>query len=80
MSGKTDLYSMTDIELADFFVSIGEAKYRAKQVFSALHSGVTLDEITTLSKNLRAKLIEKREEGKVKVLEKDRAISERFNA
>ena len=30
--------------------------------------------------DLRAKLIEKREEGKVKVLEKDRAISERFNA
>ena len=30
--------------------------------------------------DLRAKLIEKREEGKVKVLEKDRAISERLNA
>ena len=38
-------------------------------------------EILAISEpDLRAKLIEKREEGKVKVLEKDRAISERFNA
>lgn len=49
---------MTDTELADFFVSLGEAKYRAKQVFSALHAGKTLDEITTLSKALRGKLRE----------------------
>lgn len=58
MSEKIDLYSMTDVELADFFVSIGEPKYRAKQVFSALHAGKPIDEITTLSKQLRGKLRE----------------------
>ena len=56
MKEKIDLYSMTDTELADFFVSIGEPKYRAKQVFLALQKGTALDEITTLSKPLRAKL------------------------
>ena len=49
---------MTDTELADFFLSIGEPKYRAKQVFTALHAGKSLDEITTLSKPLRAKLLD----------------------
>ena len=56
MKEKIDLYSMTDTELADFFVSIGEPKYRAKQVFLSLQKGTALDEITTLSKPLRAKL------------------------
>ena len=55
---KTDLYSMTDTELAEFFVSLGEAKFRAKQVFPRLHAGDRLDEITTLSKSLREKLSE----------------------
>ena len=58
MSEKIDLYSMTDTELADFFVSIGEPKFRAKQVFAELHRGKSVDEITTLSKALRAKLAE----------------------
>ncbi len=58
MKEKIDLYSMTDTELADFFVSIGEPKYRAKQVFTALHSGVSIDSVTTLSKPLRAKLLD----------------------
>ena len=55
---KTDLYSMTDTELADFFVSLGEAKFRAKQVFPRLQAGDSIDEITTLSKPLREKLRE----------------------
>jgi len=58
MKEKIDLYSMTDTELADFFVSIGEPKYRAKQVFTALHSGLSIDSVTTLSKPLRAKLLD----------------------
>ncbi|MBE6644603.1 MAG: 23S rRNA (adenine(2503)-C(2))-methyltransferase RlmN [Ruminococcaceae bacterium] len=58
MSEKIDLYSMTDDELAEFFISIGEPKYRAKQVFSALHAGKSIDGITTLSKALRGKLRE----------------------
>ena len=58
MKNKIDLYSMTDTELSEFFVSIGEPKYRAKQVFTALHSGVSLDSVTTLSKPLRSKLVD----------------------
>ena len=58
MSEKIDLYSMTDAELADFFVSIGEPKFRAKQLFSELHRGKRIEDITTLSKSLRAKLAE----------------------
>ena len=58
MSGLVDLYSMTDTELADFFTSLGEAKFRAKQVFPRLQAGDSLEEITTLSKPLRQKLSE----------------------
>jgi 23S rRNA (adenine2503-C2)-methyltransferase len=58
MNEKIDLYSMTDSELVDFFLSIGEPKFRAKQVFSALHKGKSVDEITNLSKPLREKLRE----------------------
>ena len=49
---------MTDAELADFFVSIGEPKFRAKQVFPKLHAGVGIEEMTNLSKPLREKLRE----------------------
>lgn len=56
MREKLDLYSMTDTELSDFFVSLGEAKFRAKQVFPRLQAGDSIDEITTLSKPLREKL------------------------
>ena len=56
MNEKIDLYSMTDTELADFFVSIGEPKYRAKQVFTALHKGIPVSDISTLSKSLRERI------------------------
>ncbi len=57
MDKKIDLYSMTEQELAEFFLSIGEAKYRAKQLFSALHKGEPISEMTNLSKALREKLV-----------------------
>ena len=58
MTSKIDLYSMNDTELADFFVSIGEPKFRAKQLFPKLSEGVGIDGVTTLSKPLREKLKE----------------------
>ena len=58
MSEKIDLYSMTEEELCDFFVSLGEAKFRAKQVFPRLHKGEKIEEITSLSKPLRERLKE----------------------
>ena len=58
MNTKPDLYSMLPDELSDFFVSIGEPKFRAKQVFARLHKGERISEITNLSKALRDKLTE----------------------
>ena len=58
MTEKIDLYSMTDTELEEFFVSLGEPKFRAKQVFPRLAEGTPLSEITNLSKKLREKLEE----------------------
>ena len=45
-------------ELEQYFVSIGEAKFRAKQVFTRLHRGERIAEITNLSKALRERLTE----------------------
>ena len=56
MSEKIDIYSMTEAELSEYFVSIGEKKFRAKQVFPKLASGLSINEMTDLSKTLRQKL------------------------
>ncbi len=54
---KTDILSLTPTELEAFVTSsLGEPKYRTRQIFSALHKGVRPSEITTLSKPLREKL------------------------
>ena len=54
---KQDLKSMTLAEMQEAFVALGEPKFRAKQVFTWLHRGVTrFDEMTNLSKPLREKL------------------------
>lgn len=58
MTNKYDLYSMTDDELVDFFASLGEPKFRAKQVFPKLHEGVAISDMTNLSKQLRERLAE----------------------
>ena len=58
MSEKIDIASMTEDELVSWFVSIGEPKFRAKQVFSWISKGAAFDEMTNLSKSLRDKLSE----------------------
>ena len=45
-------------ELVEYFVSLGEPKFRATQVFPRLAKGCSVDELTNLSKGLRAKLSE----------------------
>lgn len=53
----TDLKSLNRVELEQFFQSLGEPKFRAKQVFQWLWRGVeSFDEMTNLSKALREKL------------------------
>ena len=57
MTTKVDLLSMLPEEMAEYFLSIGEPKFRAKQTFQRLHRGERIGEITNLSKALREKLI-----------------------
>ena len=56
MTEKIDLYSMTDTELEEYFISLGEPKFRAKQVFPRLAEGTPLSEMTNLPKKLRERL------------------------
>lgn len=58
MTEKIDLYSMTDTELEEYFISLGEPKFRAKQVFPRLAEGTPISEMTNLSKKLRERLEE----------------------
>ncbi len=52
-----DLKSKNMSELEAYFLSIGEAKFRAKQLFAWMHNGATsFDEMTNLPKGLREKL------------------------
>ena len=56
----TDIKSMTQQELVQFLKELGEPTFRAKQVFTWLHRGVTsFEDMTNLSKPLREKLAER---------------------
>ena len=55
---KTDLRGLTFLETENLITSLGEAKFRAKQLYPAVFKVKSLDDITTLSKDLRAKLSE----------------------
>ena len=53
----TDIKSMTQEEQGSFLKSLGQPAFRAKQVFTWLHRGVTsFDEMTNLPKTLREQL------------------------
>lgn len=56
MTEKLDLYSMLPQELEEYFISLGEPKFRAKQVFARIAKGERISEITNLSKSLRERL------------------------
>ena len=56
----TDIKSMTQQELSAFLKGLGEPSFRAKQIFSWLHRGVTsFEDMTNLSKPLRETLAER---------------------
>ena len=57
MTTKVDLLSLLPSELEEYFISIGEPRFRAKQVFLRLHRGERIGEITNLSKILRERLL-----------------------
>ena len=54
---KTDLLSLTPEELEELVLSVGEPKYRASQIFTQLHRGVLLEEMTNIGKATREKLL-----------------------
>lgn len=55
-----NLKDLTYEQLTDFIKDLGESKFRAQQIFSWLHKGVsTIDEMSNLSLKLREKLKEK---------------------
>ena len=60
MSEKTDIKSLNFKELQEYMLSIGEKKFRAKQVYEWLHQKQvrSFDEMTNLSKDLQKKLEE----------------------
>ncbi len=58
INGKTDLLSLLPEELEALVVSLGEPKYRAKQLFSPMHAGKSPDQMTNIGKALKAKLAE----------------------
>ena len=67
-----DLKSMTLIEMQEYMESIGEKKFRAKQIYEWLHVKLVdhFDEMTNLSKALREKLEENYEILPVVMLER----------
>ncbi len=70
MTTKVDLYSLLPQELEEYFLSIGEPRFRAKQVFIRLHRGERIGDITNLSKPLRQRLLEETLDTLPKVSEK----------
>ena len=54
---KTDILSLLPPEIEREIVALGEPKFRAKQIFTWLHSGVRdFDEMSNLPRTLRDKL------------------------
>ena len=60
LSSKTDLKSLTKIELFEFCTELGLPRFRTDQIFQWLYQkgASTFDEMTNLSKDLRSKLSE----------------------
>ena len=56
---KIDLLCLSLSELEAFFLELGEPKYRAKQLFTQMHRGVSLDAITNISAKTKEKILEK---------------------
>lgn len=57
--GKIVLKNLTEKEMKDFLVSIGEKKFRGSQIFSWIYKDIrTFDEMNNIPKSLREKLKE----------------------
>ena len=56
LNEQRELLSLFPQELEEWMISVGEPKYRAKQLFPQLHRGLSPDEMTNLGKKLQEKL------------------------
>ena len=66
-----DLRNLTYDETEEVVLSLGEPKFRAKQIFSWVWRGARdFDEMTDISKSLRSKLAEKFYTENIKIQEK----------
>lgn len=71
MSEKINLKNYTLNELEELLISLGEKKFRAKQIFSWIYKGVSdIDEMTNLSKSLRENLKKTSYIGSIKMVKK----------
>ena len=55
---KRELLSMMPTELEEFIISIGEPKFRARQLFEQLHRGLRPEQMSNIGKATCAKLAE----------------------
>lgn len=58
MEKRQELLSLTLRELEALLLSVGEPRYRAKQIFSQLHKGLSLEEMTNIGRVTRERLAE----------------------
>lgn len=74
---KIQFKNMTYDELCDFFVQMGEKKFRAAQVFKNMYRGIyDFDDMTELSRDLRAKLKVSAELASVKLMRRQESAED----
>ena len=66
---KKILQDLSQNEIERLVLSLGEKKFRAKQLLEGLLQGKAISEITSLSKELKGKLMEEYEDAPIKVKE-----------
>ena len=66
---KKILQDLSFAETEELILSLGEKKFRAKQLFEGLTQGKAISEITSLSKDLKARLLEIYEDKPVRIKE-----------
>ncbi len=56
---RPDVLSMYKDELTEYVVSIGEERYRGRQLYKWLHSGYPLDLMSNIPKKMKEKLVQR---------------------
>ena len=66
---KKILQDLSYAELEEVVLALGEKKFRAKQLYEGLMQGKSITGITSISKELKAKLLEEYENEPVRIKE-----------